>query len=149
MYCVRCAIRTGQLAVEFTGSKSNRDPRYGLILIATLAMRRIAASIGHDNLLWPSGNPLTRVICRNLPRQCRKHFGASFCDAMPGDFFLWGVCVDQLVLHRHYKGSKSRGYPQWRRRHLSASSYNVGSSVGTVFTERLFSLSVSSAANIS
>lgn len=58
VYCVRYVIRPGQLAVEFTGSKSNHDPRYGLILIVTLAMRRIAAMIGHDNLLWPSGNSI-------------------------------------------------------------------------------------------
>lgn len=62
---------------------------------------------------------MTRVICRNLPRLYRKHFAASFCDAMPGDFYLWGVRVDRLVLQKHYKGSKSRGYPEWRRRRLS------------------------------
>jgi len=80
-------------------------------------MRRVAATRSVTTIYrGRPRNPLTRVICRDLPRLCRKHFGASLCDAMPGDSFPWGVRVDRLVLHGYYKGSKFRGCPEWRRR---------------------------------
>lgn len=94
--CIYGAIIPGRLAVEFTGSKSNRDPRYGLISIARSSPcdgDASPAQIGRDSSPWPfgagkEGNPLTRVICRNLPQLFRKHFGARLCDATPGDSFV-------------------------------------------------------------
>lgn len=84
-----------------------------------LAMRRIAATIGHDNLccvaVWESidTRDLSHTICYGHIGNISKLAFVTRCQVIS---FCRGVCVDRLVLHRHYKGNKfcSR-YSEWRR----------------------------------
>lgn len=76
-------IMAGHLAVESTAASRIR---LRPALVRDLdhrrqRLRRVAAAIGHDSSPRPSGNPLTRVICRDLPRLFRKHFGGRLCAA--------------------------------------------------------------------
>lgn len=59
-------IRSGHLVIEFTGSKSNCDPRLWLDVNRAADEERggdvtTATRIGHDNLSWPSGESMAHM----------------------------------------------------------------------------------------
>lgn len=67
--CIRGAIMPGHLAVEFTGSKSNCDPRYGLISIVA------AGDATYRRRNWP--RQFAMVVCESIDTRDLSQFATA------------------------------------------------------------------------